>query len=338
MRLIKPDPPIVQKVTHSSITLDWTHVKKNLATNEKFKYSIQELSNSNKKEWGVVYSGFGTNVCLEGLEVASEHTYRLCVIGNSNEKSEYSSACTVKTTKEPLNGEVFQKAIILERKADLEKMLDLPNGHKFLEIPDKFDNLPLMITIIRNNFDLFEMFIQKGADVNIQNDGKKTPMMIACFYGRIDFIKELRRNNARYDLCDISGMSAIHYAVDGGSVNAVEYLLMDGVDINTKDKMNGWTPLLRGASINCSYEIASILLRFKADVNVLDKENKNALLIATINGNLPLVKLLVESGANFNAKNNYGKSLYELAISMDRKLIVKYYEEQLEKNAARKKT
>ena len=56
MRLIKPDPPIVQKVTHSSITLDWTHVKKNLATNEKFKYSIQELSNSNKKEWGVVYS------------------------------------------------------------------------------------------------------------------------------------------------------------------------------------------------------------------------------------------------------------------------------------------
>ena len=56
-------------------------------------------------------------------------------------------------TEEPLNGEVFQKAIILERKADLEKMLDLPNGHKFLEIPDKFDNLPLMITIIRNNFE-----------------------------------------------------------------------------------------------------------------------------------------------------------------------------------------
>ena len=33
-------------------------------------------------------------------------------------------------------------------------MLELPNGHKFLEIPDKFDNLPLMIAIIKNNFEL----------------------------------------------------------------------------------------------------------------------------------------------------------------------------------------
>ena len=100
-------------------------------------------------------------------------------MGPYNEKSEYSSACTVKTTskhfdyyiylfffytknnnifiiqiEEPVNGELFQKAIFLDRKSDLQKMLELPNGHKFLEIPDKFDNLPLMIAIIKNNFEL----------------------------------------------------------------------------------------------------------------------------------------------------------------------------------------
>ena len=52
----KPDPPIVEKVTHSSITLDWTHVKNELDSSEKFKYSVQELSNKNKTEWSMVYS------------------------------------------------------------------------------------------------------------------------------------------------------------------------------------------------------------------------------------------------------------------------------------------
>jgi hypothetical protein len=57
MRLNKPDPPILIKATHSSIHLDWSHVKKlQTNTDEKYKYSIQELSHSNKKEWGVVYS------------------------------------------------------------------------------------------------------------------------------------------------------------------------------------------------------------------------------------------------------------------------------------------
>ncbi len=56
MRLDKPDPPVVVKVTHTSIQLDWSHVTAK-QPGQKFTYSIQELAtNSNKKEWGVVYS------------------------------------------------------------------------------------------------------------------------------------------------------------------------------------------------------------------------------------------------------------------------------------------
>ena len=56
MHLDKPDPPTVEKVTHTSIQLDWSHVKLSLSPNKKYKYSIQELSSVNRKEWGVVYS------------------------------------------------------------------------------------------------------------------------------------------------------------------------------------------------------------------------------------------------------------------------------------------
>jgi len=116
----------------------------------------------------------------------------------------------------------------------------------------------------------------------------------------------------------------------GGNIQTLEWMLFDGADVNAKDSVLGWTPLLRAASVNSSYEVPKLLIKFKAKIDTLDKENKNALLIATINGNLPFVKVLVENGANFDTQNTYGKSLYDLAVSMDRRLIVKYFEERLE--------
>lgn len=164
--------------------------------------------------------------------------------------------------------------------------------------------------------------IEFGADVNAQSESLKTALMLAVFYGKLNFVKELRMNNASYDLVDKSGMTVVHYAVDGGNVETLEWILNDGADVNKKDSMDGWTPLLRAASVNASGDIARVLIKYNAKIDVLDKENKNALLIATINGNLGFVKALIENGANFNVKNKFGKSLYDLAVSMDRKVLI----------------
>ncbi len=159
--------------------------------------------------------------------------------------------------------------------------------------------------------------IQHGADVNAQNESLKTPLMIAAFYGRIDFIRELRKHNASYELTDISGMTPVFYAIDGGHLEALEYMLEDGVSVN-QVALNGWTPLLRAASVNSSPHIATCLIKHGASIDIVDKKNKNAILIATVNGNLPFVKVLIENGANFKFKNKFGKTLYDLAVSMDR--------------------
>jgi hypothetical protein len=55
--------------------------------------------------------------------------------------------------EEPLNGEALHKAIVLDRKSDVEKILDSSDGPRLLEIPDKFGNLPLMIAVNRNNLE-----------------------------------------------------------------------------------------------------------------------------------------------------------------------------------------
>jgi fibronectin type 3 and ankyrin repeat domains protein 1 len=149
----RPDPPVVGKVTHHSLELTWQHVKEKLNPNERFRYTLQEGNSKNKQEWCNVYSGYGIVHVMESLEPNTEYRYRLCVINKTNERSEYSPICVVKTTKEPLTGEALQKAIILDRKDDVEKILDSPEGPKICEIPDKFGNLPLMIAANRNNLE-----------------------------------------------------------------------------------------------------------------------------------------------------------------------------------------
>ena len=110
VRIDKPDPPVVVKVTHHSIELSWEHVKakpssassaaspRPPASADRLKFSLQEYSNNSKHEWTSVYSGYGSTCVIDNLEPASEYMYRLCVSNSQNERSEYSQTCTVKTT------------------------------------------------------------------------------------------------------------------------------------------------------------------------------------------------------------------------------------------------
>ncbi len=52
---MRPEPPVVGKVTHHSIELIWNHVKEKLEPNKRYKYSLQE-ADRHKPEWGNVYS------------------------------------------------------------------------------------------------------------------------------------------------------------------------------------------------------------------------------------------------------------------------------------------
>jgi ankyrin repeat protein len=57
-----------------------------------------------------------------------------------------------------LTGEALHRAIVLDRRNEVEKILDSPDGPRIIEIPDKFGNLPLMIAVNRNNLELVCVF------------------------------------------------------------------------------------------------------------------------------------------------------------------------------------
>lgn len=72
------------------------------------------------------------------------------VIGSDNEKSEYSSSVIVKTSREPMNGEAFQKAILQDKRAEVEQMLDTPSSERLLNIINSMmtTNYSIGLTVI----------------------------------------------------------------------------------------------------------------------------------------------------------------------------------------------
>jgi ankyrin repeat protein len=81
--------------------------------------------------------------------------------------------------------------------------------------------------------------------------------------------------------------------------------------VNSKDRY-GATALIR-ATEQGHIEIIKLLLKASADVNIQDKDGVSALMEAAITGKDELVDLLLQAGANPNLKNVDGKTALELA-------------------------
>ena len=118
-------------------------------------------------------------------------------------------------------------------------------------------------------------------------------------------------------------MSAIHYAVDGGHCDTLEYMIQDGANVNDLETTNDMTPLIRAATMNSHADI--VLIKYDALLNVEDGMSRTALMIATINGNVNFVKTLVKHGADMYILTDDGKTLYDLAYAMDRKVRFLFY-------------
>ena len=68
--------------------------------------------------------------------------------------------------------------------------------------------------------------------------------MLAAYAGQVGSIKELRHFGAKYELQDKGGSTALHWAMDGGNQELIDWMVEDGADLGCVD-FNGWTPLLR---------------------------------------------------------------------------------------------
>jgi ankyrin repeat protein len=126
---------------------------------------------------------------------------------------------------------------------------------------------------------------------------------------------------------DKLGQTPLHYAVQGGNKESVQFLLANKAEINAKNEM-GWTPLHIAAVIDRE-DMVQLLLANKADVNartsyedILVHSGMTPLHIAASGGFNDLVELLLKNKAEVDARTSHQWTPLHFAALKGNKIVV----------------
>ncbi len=206
--------------------------------------------------------------------------------------------------------------------------------------------IPLIGAAEVNHYRIAVILVENNANVNIQNHIGFTPLMEATIQRNRRIMNFLINNGADLELQANNGATALIVAVNANNTREARMLLENGAEPNTTD-MNGVTPLMRAMHIGDNIELVNLLveheahmdernpegkpvimiypyrnripahqelIRLGADVNIQDKEGQTPLIKAVLEGNLEMVKILIENEADPHIKDNTGASALDYAL------------------------
>lgn len=168
------------------------------------------------------------------------------------------------------------------------------------------DSMEVMYATIEGNMSRLEKALKNGADVNCKNEFDATPLMLAAWNARDNFVKVLLKNGADINARTKDGETALIAVADYGHKNIVDILLDNGADLNI-EKDRGFSALYCAADRG-HFSIAKELIDYGADVNVKAESDWTPLHRAAMKGHKTIVKLLIDSGADLNVRENYSNS------------------------------
>jgi ankyrin repeat protein len=184
--------------------------------------------------------------------------------------------------------------------------------------PTRNGMLPIHCAAKGGNVGMTELLLDlEGVDINAVDHIGWTPLHYAAWNGRDEIVRLLLGRDARYDIEDKFGATALlrasqnnrrstvklfasmlpnilYHAVQTGNITIVRILLENDIDLNTYNDDHE-TPLhiaCRGGHL----DIIKSLLVHKANPNLPDKDHRTVLHNAVRIGKLEIVKLLAERG------------------------------------------
>ena len=148
-----------------------------------------------------------------------------------------------------------------------------------------------------------------------ENSYHRTPLYLAAEHGHLGMVKLLLDKGSDVNAQDNHWGTALQAASLGGYEQIVKLLINKGADVNAQGG-GGWSRnALQRASEVGHDQIVRLLLDHGADVNVQGGHLDNALGAACGSGHIEVVKLLLEAGSNPKSLNCvYGSSLHLLAF------------------------
>jgi len=140
----------------------------------------------------------------------------------------------------------------------------------------------------------------------------------------VSTVRVLLDSGADLEARDENGETALIRAASYGQTDIFRLLLQRGANLNARDR-NGMTALIAAAcecaiaTMNSTYDIVRMLLEKGVNANSATRDGTTALMNAAAGfGEVGIVELLLDHGADPTAKNKQGDTALTLAMKNDR--------------------
>ncbi|RDD39278.1 Transient receptor potential cation channel subfamily A member 1 [Trichoplax sp. H2] len=186
---------------------------------------------------------------------------------------------------------------------------------------DKERTVPLHLAAISCTVRSVELLLHHGANIYRKDIGGHTALHLAIKRKRTDIIQLLLRyakskgNNDYVSIANEMGLTAIHFAVDSGSIKNTELCLQYDADI--ENQSNDLLTPLHVAALNGFYDIVNQLIKRGSKVNTPDSASRTGLHYAAISNNVKIMKLLLDNDAYLEAMDGSLQTPLMVAVSHD---------------------
>ncbi len=176
----------------------------------------------------------------------------------------------------------------------------------------KIDSNMLFYAVEKGNKNIITSLISHGANVNVQNNAKETPLHTAIYQsqGNEYIVTLLLLNGADVNVPDNAGKTPIDIAIGHSNERIVQLLIQNGTKISNK------SDLLYQVTDKGYKNVVETLISSHVDLNFKYEYNAGDTLLHLVakKGYKDIARLFIANGADLNAKNEYGNTPLDIAV------------------------